>query len=361
MAININIENPDIFSGPKPDDNLLKKDKRLEEGGEIINSLLKRLVSYYTHQDVEEIVINRPGEVWLRRRRPKKGEDIWNALADPELTFGYLERVCKIIANTNGMPFGNGPGKVPAIYASLPGGHRFSAAMYGNIVYDEQTPQGGVAMAIRQAPRSDSVINYDAYGLVRGAQVEAPELFKDMVDDSKDSLSKLKNAINRGSHLIVSGATSTGKTTLLNKIISELDHKMRVATVEDTRELVVPHQNRFHILLSRTNQTNEFDDARAIDFLTRMTPDVIICGEVSTQNASTIYELTGSGHGSMMTTIHAESPEQALNTFMDRMEHENKNLNRELVLENMKSRFTVVQINRRHDGSRHITAIETFT
>jgi type IV secretory pathway ATPase VirB11/archaellum biosynthesis ATPase len=323
--------------------------------------MLKKLMGYYTHPDVEEIVINQPGEVWLRRRRPKEGEDIWNQLADPSLTFEYLERLTKIVANTNSLAFGRGVGKSPAVYAALPGGHRFTACMYQNIVYDEQTPRGGAAFAIRQAPRGDNVIEYSAYGLTGGVRVEKMRKFKEMADNSRDDLEKLKNAINRGSHLIVSGATSTGKTTLLNRIITELDPKLRIATVEDTRELQVPHKNRFHIILSRTEQTNNFDDAAAINLLTRMTPDVILCGEVSTENANTIWELTGSGHGSMMTTLHAEDPEEALKTFIKRMGHTKSNINEPKLLEEMKQRFTVVQIVRDHEtGRRRITAIETF-
>ncbi len=351
----------DIFSGPKPGDNKEVALEKIDPSNEVVDAILKRLRKYYTHPDVEEICINRPEEIWLRRRRPKQGEDIWNQLEDKELTFQYLERVCKIISNVNERPFGRGEGKTPAIYAALPGGHRFTAAMYNNIVYDEITPEGGVAIAIRQAANGNNIIDYASYGLSDGVTVKAPKRFKDEKVEQPDTLRKLKAAINGGSHLIVSGATSTGKTTLLNRIITELDIKLRIATVEDTRELVIPHPNRFHIVLSRTEQISNFDDAKAIDLLTRMTPDIIICGEVSTGNASTIWELTGSGHGSMMTTIHADNPEQALKTFMDRIAHTDKNLNREVILQEMMKRFTVVQINRDHDGRRKITAVETFS
>lgn len=349
----------DIFSGPKPIE-------RGQDGGHrddshiIINSLLSKISHYYTHPDVEEICINRPGEIWLRRRRPRPGEDIWNQLADDNLTFEYLERVCRIVANANQVHFGRGVEATPAVYAALPGGHRFTAAMYHNIVYDEVTSQGGVAMAIRQAPRGDSVIEYANYGLSAGITVTAPPKFKDQAIKAPDSLAKLKAAVDGGSHLIVSGATSTGKTTLLNRIITELDPKLRIATIEDTRELVVPHINRFHIVLSRTEKLGKFGDAQAIDLLTRMTPDVILCGEVSTTNAGTIWELTGSGHGSMMTTIHAEDPEQALKAFVERMKHTQPNIDPVSIIAEMKERFTVVQINRDHLGTRRITAIETF-
>ena len=350
----------DIFSGPKPKDEA-KSDAPLDTSHYVINSMLNKLSGYFTHPDVEEIVINRPGEIWLKRRRPKEGEEIWNQLADPQLTFEYLEKVARVVANANDLTFGKGANSSPVVYAALPGGHRFTAGFYQNIVYDEITSRGGVVMAIRQAPRGDNKIEYSAYGLNEGVTVKPAPRFKDQKVEAPDSLRKLKAAINHGSHLIVSGATSTGKTTLLNKIIEELDPSLRVATVEDTRELVVKQKNRFHIVLSRTEKSTNFNDAKAIDLLTRMTPDVILCGEVSTSNAFTIYELTGSGHGSMMTTIHAENPEQALKTFIDRMKHTHANIDDESVLRDLKERFTVVQIVRdHHTGQRRISAIETF-
>lgn len=354
-------EELDIFLRPPSANELDLQQKADPSLFAVLNAMLGKLTPYFTHPDVEEIAINRPGEVWLKRRRPKEGEDIWHPLADSSLNFEYLERVCKVVANSNDQKFGGGAGQMPVVYASLPGGHRFSAGMYKNFVYAELSPRGGVAMCIRQAPRDDNVISYDAYGLKEGVRVQAPAKFKEMKDQSRDDLEKLKKAIENGSHLIVSGATSTGKTTLLNRIITELDPKLRVATVEDTRELAVPHQNRFHIVLSRTEQTNNFNDAGAINFLTRTTPDIIICGEISTENAKTIWELTGSGHGNMMTTIHAEDPESAIKAFINRMQHHDKNLNVEQITLEMKKRFTIVQIQRdHHTGRRRITHIETF-
>lgn len=351
----------DIFLRP-PSESELELVSRVDPAQfAVLNAMLGKLTPYFTHPDVEEIAINRPGEVWLKRRRPKEGEDIWHPLMDANLTFEYLERLCKVVANSNDQKFGAGADHMPVVYAALPGGHRFSAGMFRNFVYSESAGKGGVAMCIRQAPRDDSVISYEQYGLSEGVRVIAPPKFKEMKDQSKDDLDKLKKAIDRGSHLIVSGATSTGKTTLLNRIITELDPKLRVATVEDTRELAVPHRNRFHIVLSRTEQTNKFDDGAAINFLTRATPDIIICGEISTGNAKTIWELTGSGHGNMMTTIHAEDPEAALKAFVDRMQHTDKNLNVDETIRQMRKRFTVVQIVRdHHTGRRRITHIETF-
>ena len=331
------------------------------EQDKILNAILRHLYSYYTHKDHEEIAINQPGEVWIKRRRAAPGESLWFTVEDPLLTFEYLELCCRALANANNQKFGDGMGKMPVVYTQLPGGHRFTAGMFKNFIYDIPRPKGGVCMAIRQAPREDNIIEFSHYGLVEGVRVEAAPKFKEMADTSTDDLSKLRDAINRGSHLVVSGATGTGKTTLLNKILSELDPKLRLMTIEDTRELAVPHLNRVHIVLSRTEQVNNFDDGAAINLVTRMTPDIIICGEVSTGNAKTIWELTGSGHGSMMTTIHAEDPESALATFCKRIQHQDPNLDVAGTITEMRERFTVVQIIKDPlTGRRRISAIETF-
>jgi type IV secretion system protein VirB11 len=331
------------------------------EQDKILNAILRHLLPYYTHRDHEEIAINQPGEVWIKRRRAAPGESLWFTDQNPNLTFEYLELVCRALANANNQKFGDGEGKTPVVYTQLPGGHRFTAGMFKNFIYDIPRPRGGVCMAIRQAPRDDNVIDFAHYGLVEGVRVEAAKKFKEMADESTDDLSKLRDAINKGSHLVVSGATGTGKTTLLNKILTELDPKLRLMTIEDTRELAVPHPNRVHIVLSRTEQVNKFDDGAAINLVTRMTPDIIICGEVSTGNAKTIWELTGSGHGSMMTTIHAEDPESALATFCKRIQHQDKSLDVAGTIAEMRERFTVVQIIKDPlTGKRRISAIETF-
>ena len=127
-------------------------------------------------------------------------------------------------------------------------------------------------------------------------------------------------------------------------------------TIEDTRELIVPHPNRVHITLSRTEQTNEFNYAKVIDLVVRFTPDAIIGGEISTNNAAAIWELMGSGHDNCLATIHAESSEAAYNAFVDRIMHTSPNIDRNKTIEEMKKKLRVVQINR--DGNlRAVTEV----
>ena len=129
------------------------------------------------------------------------------------------------------------------------------------------------------------------------------------------------SAINDGSPILISGATATGKTTFLNNLLKILDPHKRVLTIEDTRELIVPHKNRVHITLSRTEQTNALNYAKVIDLVVRFTPDAIVGGEISTGNAGALWELMGSGHDNCLATIHAESSEAAYQAFADRIMH----------------------------------------
>jgi len=163
-------------------------------------------------------------------------------------------------------------------------------------------------------------------------------------------------SIKRGDHILVSGATATGKTTFLNNLLKILDIHKRIITIEDTRELLVPHPNRVHIVMSRTEQTNEFDYSKIIDLVVRFTPDAIIGGEISTNNAGALWELMGSGHDNCLATIHAESSEAAYEAFVDRILHSYPTIDREKTIKEMHRKLRVVQINR--DGNlRAVTEV----
>jgi type IV secretion system protein VirB11 len=129
-----------------------------------------------------------------------------------------------------------------------------------------------------------------------------------------------------------------------------------VITVEDARELKVPQKNRVHFVLSRTEQTNEMNYARLLDLVVRMTPDVIIGGEVSTDNAGTLWEMMGTGHNHFYTTIHAEGAEAAFGAFADRILHARPAYDRADLIREMKKKIHVVQLSR--DGSdRAVTEV----
>lgn len=317
----------------------------------VLESVLRPLSYWYTQDNIEEVAINRSKQIWLRLRGKRAYP--WVMYKDEKLTKEYLTDLLYIIANTYELPFDPVQGN-PVVYATIPGEHRFSAICGKNVMYDNNDLTGGIALTIR-VHADDVAFGLGDYGLMQGEKLHKINPLKD-IKEPEDPYERLLLSIKRGDHILVSGATSTGKTTFLNNLLKILDINKRILTIEDTRELIVPHKNRVHITLSRTEQTNALTYAKVIDLVVRFTPDAIIGGEISTSNAGAIWELMGSGHDNCLATIHAESSEAAYQAFTDRILHTYPTIDRKKTIEEMRQKLRVVQINR--DGNlRAVTEI----
>ena len=317
----------------------------------VLESILRPLSYWYNQDNIEEVAINRSGQVWLRLRGKRAYP--WVMYKDEKLSKQYLTDLLYIIANTYELPFDPIQGN-PVVYATIPGEHRFSAICGRNVMYDNDDLTGGIALTIR-VHADDVAVGLGDYGLTQGSGLHKINPLKD-IKEPEDPYERLLLSIKRGDHILVSGATSTGKTTFLNNLLKILDINKRILTIEDTRELIVPHPNRVHIVLSRTEQTNALTYAKVIDLVVRFTPDAIIGGEISTGNAGAIWELMGSGHDNCLATIHAESSEAAYQAFTDRILHTYPTIDRKKTIEEMRQKLRVVQINR--DGNlRAVTEV----
>lgn len=314
----------------------------------VLDSLLKPLAEFYRPSFVEEIAINHAGQVWMRLH----GAHVpWVAYDAPILTKQYLVDLIHTVANIYEQPFNPIHG-VPVVYATLPGSHRFTAIAGPNVQYDDRDVTGGVALNIRGSGAGDT--SFANYHLARGQQLLKVKPRENVRPD--DPYDRLMAAINDGSPILISGATATGKTTFLNHMLTLIDQNSRVITVEDAREIRVPQANRVHFVLSRTEQTNDFNYARLLDLVVRMTPDVIIGGEISTDNAAVLWEMLGTGHDHFYTTIHAESAEAAYAAFADRILHTQPAYDRTDLIAEMKKKIRVVQLSR--DGAlRAVTEV----
>jgi type IV secretion system protein VirB11 len=317
----------------------------------VLESILRPLAYWYEQDGIEEVAINHAGEVWLRLRGKRAYP--WAVYNDEKLSKEYLTDLLYIIANTYELPFDPVQGN-PVVYATIPGEHRFSAICGKNVMYDNNDLTGGIALTIR-VHSEDVAFGLGDYGLMQGEKLHKINPLKD-IQEPEDPYERLLLSIKRGDHILVSGATSTGKTTFLNNLLKILDIHKRILTIEDTRELIVPHKNRVHVTLSRTEQTNALTYAKVIDLVVRFTPDAIIGGEISTSNAGALWELMGSGHDNCLATIHAENSEAAYQAFTDRILHTYPTIDRNKTIEEMRQKLRVVQINR--DGNlRAVTEI----
>lgn len=314
----------------------------------VLESLLKPLAEFYKPSFVEEIAINRAGEVWMRLHGARVPWVSYNAAI---LSKQYLVDLIHTVANIYERPFDPIHG-MPVVYATLPGNHRFSAIAGPNVQYDENDVTGGVALNIRGGNAPDT--SFENYNLRRGEKLLQIKPRESVRPD--DPYDRLMAAINDGSPILISGATATGKTTFLNHLLTLIDQNSRVITVEDAREIRVPQKNRVHFVLSRTEQTNDFNYARLLDLVVRMTPDVIIGGEISTDNATALWQMLGTGHDHFYTTIHAESADAAYAAFADRILYTQPAYNRTDLIAEMKQKIRVVQLSR--DGAlRAVTAV----
>ena len=310
---------------------------------EVLLSTLKYLYNWYSQTNIEEVAINKAGQVWLRLRG--KREIPWVMEEDKNLSKQYLTDIMNIIANSYEVPFDPVEG-TPVVYATLPGDERFSGIVGKNVLYDNDDIEGGIAIAIRT--KKDTLdFNFADYGLVQGEKLQ--NLKAQNTELASDPYERLMQIIKSGEHLLISGATATGKTTFLNNILTLLSPNLRVITIEDSRELIVPQKNHVHLLLSRTQQTNTFTYKDVIDLVVRMTPDAIMGG-------GAIWELMNTGHKHFYATIHADSPESAYKAFIDRIVHTYPTLNQEKTFEEMKNKVHVVQIGR-EGNIRAITEI----
>ena len=314
----------------------------------VLESLLRPLEEFYKPSFVEEIAINHAGEVWMRLHGARIP---WVSYKAEALSKQYLVDLIHTVANIYERPFNPVHG-IPVVYATLPGNHRFTAIAGPNVQYDENDVTGGVAMNIRGSGAPST--SFENYHLKRGQELlKVNPRLKERPDDPYE---RLMTAINDGSPILISGATATGKTTFLNHMLTLIDKNSRVITVEDAREIRVPQANRVHFVLSRTEQTNDFNYARLLDLVVRMTPDVIIGGEISTDNASVLWEMLGTGHEHFYTTIHAESAEAAYAAFADRILHTQPAYDRADLITEMKKKIRVVQLSR--DGAlRAVTEV----
>lgn len=127
---------------------------------------------------------------------------------------------------------------------------------------------------------------------------------------SGDIDAAIRHCVENKLNMIVSGGTSTGKTVAARKILSYVSDKERILTIEEAAELL-PKQPNAVTLISNRDAENQTADVLLTSTL-RMRPDRIILGEVRGKEAMTFLEAINTGHGGSMTTLHAETPQLAV-------------------------------------------------
>ena len=161
-------------------------------------------------------------------------------------------------------------------------------------------------------------------------------------------------------NVVISGGTGAGKTTLLNALSANIPEDERIVTIEDAAELQL---RQIHVARMETRPPNiEGQGAIKIRQLVinalRMRPDRIIVGEVRGEEALDMLQAMNTGHDGSLTTIHANSPRDAISRLEVMVGMANANMGVRSIRQQVSSACDLfVQISRMSDGSRRLTAI----
>ena len=165
-------------------------------------------------------------------------------------------------------------------------------------------------------------------------------------------------------NMIISGGTGSGKTTLLNILSGYIPVTERVVTIEDAAELQLqqPHVVRMETRPANTEGTGEVSQRALVRNALRMRPDRIVIGEVRGAEAVDMLQAMNTGHEGSLTTIHANTPRDALARLENMIGMANLNLPNRAARQQIASAITVVvQSLRLIDGKRKITSIQEIT
>lgn len=261
-----------------------------------LDAYLEPISGVLIQPDVTDIYINHPGEIWIERLGGGiERQDV------PALTEASLWRLARQIASLSHQGINR---EHPLLSARLPDGSRVQ------IVAPPAT-RGPLVMAIRR--HVSASLTLEDY--VKSGAFDEPELeTADQPAFGGDNRAlMLADAVRQRKTILISGGTSTGKTTFLNTLIREIPREERLILIEDTPELQLDHPNAVGLVAVK----GELGEAKvnADDLLQaslRMRPDRIILGELRGNEAYTFLRAINTGHPGSMTTIHADSPAKAI-------------------------------------------------
>ncbi len=181
---------------------------------------------------------------------------------------------------------------------------------------------------------------------------------------TRPMLEVLRGCVAARLNVLVSGGTGAGKTTLLNVLSSFISNRERVVTIEDAAELQLKQD---HVVRLETRPPNvegkgAIRQRQLVINSLRMRPDRIIVGEVRGEEAVDMLQAMNTGHDGSLTTIHANSPRDALSRLETMVAMANLNIPDTACRRQIASALDViVQVTRLSDGRRRVTTVAEVT
>ena len=165
-------------------------------------------------------------------------------------------------------------------------------------------------------------------------------------------------------NILISGGTGSGKTTLLNILSAYIPANERIVTIEDAAELQLqqPHVVRLETRPPNIEGKGEVTQRALVRNALRMRPDRIILGETRGGEAFDVLQAMNTGHEGSMTTVHANSPRDALGRMENMLGMAGVNLPQKVARAQIASAIgVIIQVNRLTDGKRKVVSIQEIT
>jgi pilus assembly protein CpaF len=181
---------------------------------------------------------------------------------------------------------------------------------------------------------------------------------------TKDIADMLQMVVHARLNVLISGGTGAGKTTLLNALSAYIPENERIVTIEDSAELQLqqPHVVRLETRPPNIEGRGEVTQRDLVRNALRMRPDRIVIGEVRGGEAIDMLQAMNTGHDGSLTTVHANTPRDALARLETMIQMTGMRLSDRAMRQQVASALDlVVQVARMSDGSRRVTSISEIT
>lgn len=272
---------------------------------------LQPIAQYLVDETITEIVINRPGEVLLERR------DGWETVLSQAISYRWCEGLAMLLRNHANQDLTEG---WPLLGGQIPGGLRVQVVIppaieAGQVSFTIRRPIGEV-LSLAQ------IIGTGAFEYTRCEQslllskeermhIEAslPAEESRLLDlfRRRDWETFFKTAVLARKNIVSSGATGSGKTTFSNALAAMIPLDDRIITVEDTREMRLPHANQVNLEYKKgENGVSKLKPRDLLEATLRMRPDRVLLAELrGDETFFFIQNVLNSGHPGTITTVHA--------------------------------------------------------
>jgi pilus assembly protein CpaF len=281
---------------------------------------------------ISDILVNAPQNIYIERRGKLERTDV--AFKDDE----HLMRVIERIVSSVGRRIDESS---PMVDARLADGSRVNAII-------PPLALDGPVLSIRR---------FGADPLKMAKLIELGAITKDIAE-------MFEMCVRARLNVLISGGTGAGKTTLLNALSGYIPEDERIVTIEDSAELQLqqPHVVRLETRPPNIEGRGEVTQRDLVKNALRMRPDRIVIGEVRGGEAIDMLQAMNTGHDGSLTTIHANTPRDALARIETMIQMTGMRLSDRAMRQQIASALNlVIQAARLSDGTRRITSISEIT